>query len=49
MKIISWNVRGLGSKSKRLMSKCQLRRYKHDIVILLESKKMVVESKGRSY
>ncbi|KAB2635279.1 hypothetical protein D8674_025813 [Pyrus ussuriensis x Pyrus communis] len=39
MKIISWNVRGLGSRQKRLILKQQFRRLKPDIIILQETKK----------
>ncbi|CAL9004761.1 unnamed protein product [Prunus brigantina] len=43
MKIISWNVRGLGSKRKRVVVKDQLLRLNPDIVILQETKKEVFD------
>lgn len=45
MKIVCWNVKGLGSRSKRLMVWDQLRRNKPDIVILSETKKALVDRK----
>ncbi|KAL6288610.1 hypothetical protein ACE6H2_006120 [Prunus campanulata] len=45
MKIVSWNIRGLGSRSKRLLIKEQLRRLKPDIVILVETKKETINKK----
>ncbi|XP_021820446.1 uncharacterized protein LOC110762145 [Prunus avium] len=43
MKIISWNIRGLGSKRKRLVLKEQLTRLRPDIVILQETKKQEID------
>ena len=43
MKIISWNIRGLGGRRKRLLVKEQLRKIKPDIVILLETKREIVD------
>ena len=39
MKIISWNVRGLGSRNKRRMVKDFLRSENPDIVMIQETKK----------
>lgn len=43
MKILSWNVRGLGRKSKRRMIKNMLISCGADIVILQETKKVEIE------
>ena len=43
MKIISWNVRGLGSRHKRLILKQQFQRLKLDIIILQETKKTPID------
>ncbi|KAK9902279.1 hypothetical protein M0R45_001786 [Rubus argutus] len=45
MKIISWNVKGLGSRSKRRVLKEKLVSSKADIVILQETKKEVIQRK----
>ncbi|CAL8157492.1 unnamed protein product [Prunus armeniaca] len=45
MKIISWNVRGLGSKRKMVVVKGQLLRINLDIVILQETKKEVFDKR----
>lgn len=45
MKIISWNVRGLGSRSKRRVLKEKLVNSKADVVILQETKKDVIQRK----
>ena len=39
MKIISWNVRGLGSSNKRRVIKDFLRLEKSDVVMIQETKK----------
>ena len=39
MKIISWNVRGLGSRNKRRMIKDFLRSENLDVVMIRETKK----------
>ena len=38
MKILSWNVRGLGSARAFHILQCQMRDYKSDIIVLLETK-----------
>ncbi|KAM1105783.1 hypothetical protein ACFX13_002765 [Malus domestica] len=43
MKIISWNVRGLGSRQKRLTLKQQFRRLQPNIIILQETKKTSID------
>ncbi|GMP84597.1 hypothetical protein CsSME_00038064 [Camellia sinensis var. sinensis] len=43
MKIISWNVRGLGSQKKRSVIKDFLRSHQPDIVVLQESKVQVCD------
>lgn len=43
MKIITWNIRGLGSRRKRMILKEQLVRLRPDIVILQETKKEVID------
>ena len=40
MKIISWNVRGLGSRNKRRMVKDFLRSENPDVVMIQETKKV---------
>ncbi|XP_010258726.1 PREDICTED: uncharacterized protein LOC104598390 [Nelumbo nucifera] len=40
MKILSWNVRGIGSARKRMTIKEVIKRYDPDIVLLQESKRM---------
>lgn len=45
MKIISWNIRGLGSKNKRRVIKEMLVSKSADIVILQETKKVEVDRK----
>lgn len=45
MKIISWNVRGLGSARKRTLIKELLKKEKADIVMQQETKLEVVDSK----
>ncbi|ONH99726.1 hypothetical protein PRUPE_6G046000 [Prunus persica] len=43
MKIISWNIRGLGSRRKRLVLKEQLVWLRPEIVILQETKKQAID------
>lgn len=38
MKIMSWNVRGLGSRKKRAAVKDVTRKFRADIVLIQESK-----------
>lgn len=45
MKIISWNVRGLGSYKKNTSVKDTFRKYTPDIVMLQETKKMETSRK----
>ncbi|RVW43796.1 hypothetical protein CK203_074061 [Vitis vinifera] len=43
MKIISWNVRGLGSRNKRRMVKDFLRSENPDVVMIQETKKEICD------
>ncbi|KAK9930230.1 hypothetical protein M0R45_027274 [Rubus argutus] len=45
MKIISWNIRGMGSRSKRRVIKEKILTSKADVVILQETKKEVIHRK----
>ena len=45
MKILSWNVRGVGRREKRRVIKEMLCREKPDIVILQETKKETIDNK----
>ncbi|KAL5575065.1 hypothetical protein UlMin_016764 [Ulmus minor] len=45
MKIVSWNVRGIGSCRKRGVIKENLLKMRHDFVVLQETKKEILEEK----
>ena len=45
MKIVSWNVRGIGSVRKRGVIKENLLKMRPDIVLLQETKKEILEEK----
>lgn len=45
MRIISWNIKGLGNPFKNFSIKEVLRRYKADIIMLQETKKEVIDNK----
>lgn len=43
MKILSWNTRGLGDKSKRLAVKRSITRLNSDLVLIQETKKIDID------
>lgn len=45
MKILSWNVRGLGGVEKRRSIRDCIRKYRPDVIIFLETKKEVMKSR----
>lgn len=43
MKIVSWNVRGLGNRNKKFMIKYVLSKAEADIVIIQETRKQHID------
>lgn len=45
MKVISWNIKGLGNPSENFSVKYVFRKYKADVIMLQETKKPFIDKK----